>query len=382
MNIVLKRIIKILKWIVIVILSLTAAALAVRAAGRMMNNRTPDGGLNETMYIDVNGQEQWINIYGEDRDNPVLLYLHGGPACPTSYADWVIFRKLAGDYTIVNWDQRNSGKTWMHDPQTVPVTPELMRSDIDIVADYILDYMGKDKLTVLGMSWGTMYGGDYVRRHPEKVECFIALSLAYDMREVLNGDKRVLLELSSDNNELHDLAEEYDPVYLYTLTAAEKEAWLGRKTVENDQDMDARVEKAERQSMILQTLYDAYMPEAESIFDGDVNMIGAVFFNPYYSLSDLCKLAGYNSIREFDVGEEITFLDEFSLKDTTSYEMPFYVMQGENDDISGVQKEYYDRVSAPDKDFRYISGGGHMSTMLNSGLMAEYVHEIAEKMKR
>ena len=61
------------------ILSLLMVLFLVRAIGKAIYNQTPQGGINESMYIDVNGTKQWISIYGDDIDNPVLLYLHGGP---------------------------------------------------------------------------------------------------------------------------------------------------------------------------------------------------------------------------------------------------------------------------------------------------------------
>ena len=130
---------RILKWVCIVLISLILIMLTIRLFGRLYYSRTPDGGINETMYIGVNGQEQWISIYGEDRNNPVLLNVHGGPGNSASYIDWVAFRKLAKDFTVVNWDQRNSGLTRIHDPQDTEITPELMRKDIDTVADCVLD---------------------------------------------------------------------------------------------------------------------------------------------------------------------------------------------------------------------------------------------------
>ena len=161
-----KILLKILKWLGIVLLSVVVIALIVRFIGRKIYNKTPEGGINEEMYIDVNGQQQWINIYGEDRDNPVMLYLHGGPGCATSFGDWVALRKLAGDYTIVSWDQRNCGKTWLHDPQDKTITPDILRSDLLAVAEYILEYTGKEKLTLLGNSWGSSYGCDFALEHP------------------------------------------------------------------------------------------------------------------------------------------------------------------------------------------------------------------------
>ncbi|MBP5431503.1 MAG: alpha/beta hydrolase, partial [Ruminococcus sp.] len=72
-----KKFLKILKWTGIVLLGIIIILLIVRLIGKMYYNRTPEGGINKSMYLDVNGQEQWISIYGENKDNPVMLFLHG-----------------------------------------------------------------------------------------------------------------------------------------------------------------------------------------------------------------------------------------------------------------------------------------------------------------
>ena len=41
-------------------------------------------------------------------------------------------------------------------------------------------------------------------------------------------------------------------------------------------------------------------------------------------------------------------------------------------------KNYYDSITAPEKDFRYVEGG-HGSTMLHSEELAQFVHENSWK---
>ncbi len=102
------------------------------------------------MYININGTKQWINIYGEDIDNPVLLYLHGGPKSSTSHLDYVITRKWADVYTIVTWNQHNCGKSYNLEQNYIALTKDLFLNDGKEVTEYVLDYLAKDKLTILG----------------------------------------------------------------------------------------------------------------------------------------------------------------------------------------------------------------------------------------
>ena len=408
----LKALLKVLKWAGVLLLSLIIILLIVRFIGKLHYNKTPDGGINETMYIDVNGQEQWLNIYGEDINNPVLLYLHGGPGCSTSFADWKVLRKLAGDYTVVNWDQRNSGLTRIHDTQDTEITPELMRQDIDAVTEYILDYMHIDSLTIIGMSWGTKYGADLAVRHPEKVDCLICLSLATDEyadnyidqaildytegridfrtaidtygyelflfydpykatqdialhKKFYEGNKLAWLELTENDEEYRALLDNYDPLAYVEYYHDQSNKELEKKAI-----AAGRIEE----KLGKQYGYDLF----GGSFDGaDISPAAAIFFNPYYSISDWARFrySGYDDV----TGDRI--LSDFSMSEITEFEMPFYVLQGDKDSHCGADRKYVEQVNAPDKAFRTVKGG-HMATITRSEELAAFIHEIREKQVR
>ena len=53
-------------------------------------------------------------IRGQNRANPVLLFLHGGPGLPEKLFSHVN-AELARDFTVVRWDQRGAGKSYRPD---------------------------------------------------------------------------------------------------------------------------------------------------------------------------------------------------------------------------------------------------------------------------
>jgi hypothetical protein len=68
-------------------------------------------GIDEGRYVAIGGIEQWITIRGEDRRNPVLLFLHGGPGDATNPWGYAGFRPWLKAFTVVQWDQRGAGRT-------------------------------------------------------------------------------------------------------------------------------------------------------------------------------------------------------------------------------------------------------------------------------
>ena len=409
-----KGIIKVLKCLGIIIPGLIIILLIVCFIGKMYYNRTPQGGINESIYIEVNGQQQWLSIYGEDKNNPVLLYLHGGPGDSSSLYDYRILRKLANDYTVVNWDQRDAGKTWIHDPQDTAITSDLLRSDIDAVTDFVLDYTGKSQLTLLGISWGTMYAGDYAFRHPEKVERVFYLSPVI-VEDWKNTSEKVVFDYVNGDIDFQTFADKYgyaplfnfykqegitEPEQFIRIWEAQKNAYL--KVTEDDRKYHAYAEKididlwreyyrdksdTDTEARILEN-FEKYEPPIqnkygnklysrchETPFDGDFSPVTAVFFNPYYSLSDLIKYEDECEKYKDNVLYE-TLTADFTLKSKTDYQMPVYIFEGKYDDynIGEIMKNYYESITAPDKDFRYVEGG-HMSAMLNSEELLQFVQE-------
>ncbi len=52
-------------------------------------------GVQETHTVSIGGIDQVLTVRGMDRANPILLYLHGGPAAPMMPASWT-FQKALG----------------------------------------------------------------------------------------------------------------------------------------------------------------------------------------------------------------------------------------------------------------------------------------------
>ena len=80
---------KVMMIVLITILALVALAVLSVFVARLVNSNKnkidTDTGIQESTYIDIGGMKQYIQIRGENTDNPIMIFVHGGPASPMGY---------------------------------------------------------------------------------------------------------------------------------------------------------------------------------------------------------------------------------------------------------------------------------------------------------
>jgi proline iminopeptidase len=130
-------------------------------------------GVDQSYFVPLGGLDQWISIRGEDRRNPVLLVVHGGPG----EAQWpyaVHYRAWEKSFTVVLWDQRGAGHTFgRYGAKTPDVTLDRIANDGVELADYLCRALGKKKIIVLGHSWGSDVAVTMVQRRPELFAAYV-----------------------------------------------------------------------------------------------------------------------------------------------------------------------------------------------------------------
>ena len=331
------------------VLALLVLFLVIREIGRGINGRTLEGGINESMYIDVNGTEQWINIYGEDIRNPVLLYLHGGPGSATSDIDYVFTRKWADVYTVVTWDQRNCGKSYDAEQNDIVLTRDLLLEDGKEVTEFLLDYLSKEKITILGHSWGSIYGANLVLEYPEYYECFIGTGQLVDYLENEKAFKQEALRWAEGDEETLAQISQLTPEHI---------------TLEYVETKDAIMEKY------------GYGMMANG---RDYNEAAVLIFNPNYSVVDWIKYFNRDPsvYLAFDMSEEFT---SFSLKGRFDYPMPYYNINGDKDYQTNYKlaQDYFDKVNAPYKQLYLMENMTHGLLESDSEGFSDILHQIAE----
>ena len=132
----------------------------------------------------VNGTVQSVVIRSRDVHNPILIWLHGGPGS----GETPVLRRFNGmlesRFTVVYWDQRYAGQSY--DPfQPVPkdLTIAQYVRDLDVVVDRLRARFHRQKVFLVGQSWGTAIGTLYAQAHPEKVIAYVGIGQVVNTAE-------------------------------------------------------------------------------------------------------------------------------------------------------------------------------------------------------
>jgi len=149
-----------------------------RAIIRNVQRVVAPTGVEDTQIVFIGGLYQTITVRGMSRDNPILLYLHGGPAAPMMPASWTFQKPWEDYFTVVQWDQRAAGRTMRaNDPDLVTPTITIDRYVADAIEliDWLRGAYGKRKVVLVGHSWGSVIGMRVLAEKPEWLHAYVGI---------------------------------------------------------------------------------------------------------------------------------------------------------------------------------------------------------------
>ena len=165
-------------------------------------------GIDEKIYVNINGQEQYVFIRGMDVNNPIILNLHGGPANPDAFFTYEFAKEIIDEFTYVSWDQRGCGRTYYKnkriDPQNESANFEQAIKDVDELVKYLCIRLKKDKVIIMGHSYGSLLGEHYVLKYPERVERYIGIGQSVSIKDTQKMNYSEVFNLLVDNKKKRD----------------------------------------------------------------------------------------------------------------------------------------------------------------------------------
>jgi proline iminopeptidase len=140
-------------------------------------------GVDELFKTEIGGIQQWIHARGVHRSDPVLLYLHGGPGTPMMPFEGLFQNPLEHHFIVVHWDQRGVAKTYRENPSLdypATMTYERMIKDASEMVDLLRNRYAKEKVIVLGHSWGSMLGLGLLNMRSDGIAAYVGTGQLVD----------------------------------------------------------------------------------------------------------------------------------------------------------------------------------------------------------
>jgi pimeloyl-ACP methyl ester carboxylesterase len=150
--------------------------------------------IDTTEVVVVGGIKQFIALKGKNNTKPLLLFLHGGPGNSViAYADR-FSQKLQEHFIVVQWDQRETGKTRAMNSSPIPLTFSVFENDTHELIKFLLGKFKREKLYLVGHSWGTTLGFSMAANYPELLYAYLPISPMIDQEE----SERIVLDMMKE----------------------------------------------------------------------------------------------------------------------------------------------------------------------------------------
>jgi pimeloyl-ACP methyl ester carboxylesterase len=304
------------------------------------------GSIAELATVPIGGHDQTMLIRGRSLDNPVLLYLTGGPGG----TDIGALRRdvtLEQDFTVVAWDQRGAGKSYSALDPTDTFTLDQLIADTVEVTSYLRNRFDQDKIYLVGQSWGSTLGVLAAQQHPELYHALVGVGQMVSQREtdiMFWEDTLAWAEETGNVGLAETLLRNGPPPYenlmYYDAFIASEHDW---------------------------NVYPEFDPNTE---------MPAILFVPEYNWMDrinafkgFLDTAGtlYPQLQDVDFRQDVTTLD-----------VPFYMVLGEHETRGRavLANEWFTMLDAPVKESLVFAGGGHRAHFDQPGMFAELMTEV------
>ena len=325
--------------------------------------------ISEKAWIEAGGIKQGMFIRGENPQNPILLYVHGGPSTPMlqfiSYLEKTEKREhLEKYFTVCYWDQRGAGMTYSKSTDPSTMTIEQMVEDTREVTEYLKSRFGQEKIYLMGHSWGSYLGVKTIEKYPENYFAYIGIGQVSNSVESERLSYLYMLNHAKEIND-KDAAEKLEKFDPY----AQGFPFLQEK----DHQLDYLIVRTE--------LLNRYGIGHVRFFPKGMTFKGAI-------LKTLFQFKGY-TLREkinWFLGADFSMIHLFPVVmednlfiSSVKFEVPFYITHGDYDyQVSQVlAKEYFDVLDAPKKEFFAFSGSAHSPNLEEPEKFIEIFRKIA-----
>lgn len=307
--------------------------------------------------VPINGSNLHIRIRSENADNPVVLFLHGGPGVCDRH--WVLKYQsgLADVCTMVCWDQRGSGKSYTAQQAKQTMTIDQVVEDARLLVEYLCKKFNQEKLILVGHSWGSFLGTLLMARHPEHIAAYIGMGQLAD---------------GPDNERIS-----YEFVYNEAQKRGDKKAIADLERIGAPQNgLYASLDDLVVQRDYMTKFGGGDYKESSSIW---TSVIIPILLSPEYTLLDMPKYAKGTFYNLRQLWSDVA-TSSFR-RDITKVAVPVYITQGRHDQNtpSELARDWFNALEAPHKEWFWFEESGHSPIKEEPEAWGSVVREIIAK---
>ena len=293
--------------------------------------------ISSLLPMKLGGVTQWATIRAHDTDNPLLLYVHGGPGMSDMGAIRQFIPELEEHFVVVHWSQRGAGKSYSHELSAECMTVEQFVVDLKELIQYLLQRFGKQKLFLVGQSWGTALCMRLVKQHPELVYAYVGVNQVVDREKEELRSYHAALNLAHERSnrkavaQLESIGEPKGGVFATLEGTLVHKGWIRAMGMIT---YDPKVATKFAKAMVLN-------PE---LTPGDIlSLFRHLRWNMELLWYDFCQMNLFQEIRAVKV--------------------PVYFIAGKHDSITSpdLERQYLDLLETPRKEYFLFERAGHMA---------------------
>jgi len=296
-------------------------------------------GIDRLEAVRIGGIDQWIHIRGEDTNNPLLLFIHGGPGIGFIAMARTFQRPWEKYFTVVQWDQRGAGKTYAandRELQRRTMTVSRMEQDALALVNYLRTRFRRNKIIVMGVSWGSVLGLWLAHEHPDAIDAYVGVGQAVNM----NVNSKTAYE-----DALHEARRR-------NLVEAVSE-------LESIRPYPAPVVDLRKGEIAQRWQAELLGPQEPVRFLNTKRILFTLLSAPEYSLRDVYGFTRGQFLSLEVLVPQVNNLDMTTLG--TEFRVPMFFFQGRLDPYTrpSLIQQYANTITAPRSDIIWFENAGH-----------------------
>ena len=291
--------------------------------------------IDRTTFVELGGVEQFVSIRGRSSANPVLIVCHGGPALPSLPSSWIWQRGVEDYFTVVNYDQRASGKSAATLDDEVDLSVDRYVEDLVELIAWLQGELGVRKVGVLGHSWGTIIGVTLAARRPDLLWSYIGVG------QVISGPEN---EVESFEHAVRSATADQNEEALAELRSLGE--YPGAQPLTLERIVTCRKWAQHYGGLSAYRSDFAYFLESEEL-------------SPYYTDNEL-ELIGIG--QQATMPQVLPELLRFDARDRIAFDVPVLQFLGRHDWTTPTASvaRWIERVTAPSKDVVWFENSAHL----------------------